>query len=56
MKKAEKLRVVYSKVSQRLKREGTHVQLRLTRIMVWQKPMQHCKASFLPLKNKLKEK
>ena len=56
MHKAEKLRVVYPKVSQRLKREGTYVQLRLTHIMLWQKPTQHCKAIFLQLKNKLKKK
>ena len=55
MNKAEKLRVVYPKVSQRLKREGTYIQLRLTCIMVWQKPTQHCKAIFLQLKNKLKK-
>ena len=55
MNKAEKLRVVDSKVSQRLKREGTYVQLRLPRIMVWQKPTQHWKAIFLQLKNKGKK-
>ena len=55
MNKAEKLRVVYPKVSQRLKREGTYIQLRLTCIMVWQKPTQHCKAIFLQLKNKFKK-
>ena len=34
----------------RLKSEGTHVSLRLSRVDVWQKPTQHSKAIILQLK------
>ena len=34
------------------KRDGTYVYLRLTHIVVWQKPTQHCKAVVLQLKMK----
>jgi len=36
----------------RLKREGMCIELWLIRIVVWQKPTQHCKAIFLQLKQK----
>ena len=34
----------------RFKREGTYVYLRLTHVVIWQKPAQHCKAIILQLK------
>ena len=34
----------------RFKREGTYVYLWLTRVDVWQKPTQYCKAIILQLK------
>ena len=37
---------------ERFKRDRTYVYLRLTHIVVWQKPTQHCKAVILQLKIK----
>ena len=37
-------------VGGRLKSEGIHVSPRLSRVDVWQKPTQHCKAIILQLK------
>ena len=39
-----------------VKREVIYVKSWLIRVVVWQKPTQHCKAIFLQLKNKLKKK
>ena len=36
----------------RFKREGTYVHLGLIHIVVWQKPIQYCKAIILQLKKK----
>ena len=40
----------------KLRREGIYEQLWLVHAVVWQKPIKHCKAIFLQLKNKLKFK
>jgi len=40
----------------RFKREGTYVHLGLIHIVVWQKPIQYCKAIILQLKKKKKLK
>ena len=38
-------------VGERLKREVIYVYMWLMRVVVWQKPTQHCKAMFLQFKN-----
>ena len=40
----------------RIKREGTYVYLWLIHSVVWQKPIQHCKAIILQFKRKKKKK
>ena len=39
------------KMGETFKREGTYVYLWLIHIVVWQKPIQYCKAIILQLKN-----
>ena len=37
----------------RFKREGMYIYLWLNHVVVWQKPIQHCKAIILQLKKKV---
>ena len=39
----------------RFKREGMYIYLWLNHVVVWQKPIQHCKAIILQLKIEIKK-
>ena len=43
------------RIGGRFKREGTYVHLWLIHVVVWQKPIQYCKASILQLKINFKK-
>ena len=44
-------------MGERFKKEGTYVYLWLILVVLWQKPIQHCKAIILQLKiNKFKKR
>ena len=43
------------RIGGRFKREGTYVHLWLIHVVVWQKPIQYCKANILQLKTNFKK-